>query len=403
MSPAVKWGMAGALCAAALAAVWAWSRSDDSVEPPIGPTIEPAIETAMQPGGRPPIEPRVEAVRSHPDAKAQVVKAPGAGTSGEAAPGAGSSAGDPVVRPVPEGTTHVDGIVRDDHGVALAGHTLEIRSGGELEGTVITGDDGSFHIDGLRPGAKLLRLIGPGPGDVLAGCIGLDRCSTALATEERSLNVTLPSAGLDRMAIVVRGHGDQLFTLRIVDDLNRSLSHCHFSIYGLGADVDEMSDESGAICEHVTLKQDLDVRVTFLESLDATLASLLGGRREGRSQTPTYLPLEIHLTTARMKPDLGTLVMPRMAGFALTLTDGSNGKGLFDAGVRMQCTGGGLPPSDALGEIQADGTYSLWSGRTAGEYVLDVTAAGYRSGHQVGVLVVGDGPQPLELILERTR
>ena len=97
------------------------------------------------------------------------------------------------------------------------------------------------------------------------------------------------------------------------------------------------------------------------------------------------------------------LVVPRMAGLALTLVDMTNGEVVRHASVRFRCTGGGVFPSDETSQTAGQYTSVLWSGRMTGDYELEVSAVGYQPARGVGVLVVGDEPQRLEIGLEPIR
>jgi hypothetical protein len=378
MTRAVRWSGIAALGVTLLVAMWLLLEQDHEDH-----SSTPNADAAT-PGAAP-----------LPDASSRpaTVAASADPSSSDAAVGHPIADAGSAERDSAAGLTHVSGIAHNDLGRALVGHTVEVRDGDKLEGSATTTDDGSFRIDGLTPGAKVLSLLGPGQGDALAALIEWRGhiCGTEPIQEERRLNLTLPGEGLDRTDLLVRGHGARLIVMRIVDDSGRPLEYTFFDFEGFPND-QSATDENGIMCRPIHVDQARTLRVTMNSRT-----------REAPFPVEGYLPLEIRVEPQPEVQDLGTLVMARMAGLKLTLVDGKNGTGVGDADVRLHVTGGGQPPADVRGAMEPDGSYVLWSGRTTGDYELDVTAPGYRAARQVGVLVAGDAPVPLELTLEPLR
>jgi hypothetical protein len=306
-------------------------------------------------------------------------------------------------------SAHVAGTARDELGFALTAHVIEVSSEqGVVEGSAESDDHGHFRIEGLSSGVKTLRLLGPGAGDVWRWVQDVNApldSHAALQVEEKRLVLAVPTSGVEEVVLKARGHRDILVKARLVDDARQPIDSHAFQFgqvprpYAIG-----YSTPDGAIAGLVTVQENRSVELILYDTPMGAFRDALA-KTEPRALEPQrrYMPVEVQLRTEPREQDLGTLVLPRMAGLALSLVDGRNGQGIADASIRLRCNGGGAPPTDEQVGMPAEGRCILWSGRASGGYELDVTAPGYRPAHEVGVLVAGDGPQMLELTLERAR
>ena len=414
MSRAALWG--GVLVVAGGVGVSLWMLAGDGA----------VLDTKAQAPSNPPADaPEPRASWPIPREATQAATSKGDGPSGGAA-GGQTGPSTPKAGALAPGATapsasatktplaRVAGVVRDELGFVLADHVVELSSEGPVPGgaRVIDGSDatdarGRFRIDEVTPGLKELRVLGPGEGDVWRWIDDLDAPldeHVELAVEERRLTLDVPESGSDDLVLKCRGHREILVTARLVDDLYRPIDRHAFQFE---RDVQDFgraySETDGSISALVTVERDTSVEL-FVDDLSMReLRELAEQMGEALGPPQRYLPIEVQLRTAPRRQELGMLVVPRMAGLALTLVDNVDGEVVGEASVRLRCTGGGVPPSDETSQTGGQPTCLLWSGRTTGAYELDVTATGYRPAHQVGVLQASDGPRPLELILERTR
>ena len=366
-----------------------------SADPPERPALdvhrEEAKTTALRPGGA-----------SNAHEPGESTPTDGASTNGASQPSANATEARLV---------HVAGVVRDELGFVLADHVIELstesRIPGELrviDGSAATDESGRFRIEAVTPGLKDLRVLGPGQGDVWRSIWNVDAPldkHVELAVEERRLTLDVPESGLDDLVLKCRGHREVLVTARLVDDLYRPIDSRAFQFERDVKDFGRVfSGTDGSISALVTVEQDRSVQL-FVD--DIASPDLAGQPAEALGPPKRYLPIDVQLGTAPKHQELGMLVVRRMAGLALTLVDMTNGEVVRHASVRFRCTGGGVFPSDETSQTAGQDTSVLWSGRMTGNYELEVSAVGYQPARRVGVLVVGDEPQRLEIGLEPIR
>lgn len=302
-----------------------------------------------------------------------------------------------IGQPTPTASAHFAGQAQDDVGVPLVGHAIEVYavspSGlefGDLQARAVTNGEGRFWIDSVDTGPKRVVICGPGDGDIWDK--QPDIHGYHAQREERELLLGIPGSGLDDFVLRGVDHTGILVTARVVDELGRPVQSWDFVMADANHRGGSLMNLEGKLSGIVPVGADGDYE-------------LRRGHKKYRAESDplhgaNYVPLKVHLTRTSDRIDLGTLVVTRMAGLKLSMVDGTNGSGLGDADVRLHVTGGGQPPADPLCEANKDGSYDLWSGRSSGQYELDVTATGYQPVHRVGVLVAGDALVPLELTLE---
>lgn len=400
MSRAARWG--GVLVVAGGVGVSLWMLAGDGE---VRHTTEqsPSIPPADAP------EPRASLPMARDETQAATSKADERtrGATGALDPGATPPSATATRTPL----VRVAGVVRDELGFVLADHVVEVSSEGPVPGgeRVSDGADatdarGRFRIEAVTPGLKELRVLGPGEGDVWRSIwdVGAPQDNhVELAVEERRMTLVVPESSLDDLVLKCRGHREVLVTARLVDDLYRPIDMRAFQFE---RDVERFGRDytgtDGSISALVTVEQDTSVPLFVV---DDSMRDLAGQPPEASGPPRRYLPIDVLLRTAPRRQELGLLVVPRMAGLALTLVDPTKGEFVGPASLRLRCRGGGVPPSDETSPTSGQHACILWSGRTTGDYELDVTAPGYRAARQVGVLVAGDAPVPLELTLEPLR
>jgi hypothetical protein len=301
-----------------------------------------------------------------------------------------------LVVPAPTTSIRQAVLVEEPQGTPLAEHRVELittegATGGHgrrlVEGADITGPDGRCLVPALTFGTKDVVVYGPGAGDLwdwsaLLGAVSRDmpprRTAYAIVSVEARKAVAVTELEGAELVLQVARHDMALLTGFLFDER------------GLPLDFESSALPSGAR----GLTTDDGDFVLLLDDGDFELLAPKGARTV-RLLSPCFVGLPTLSYDTQFRQDFGSYRVSRAAGLHITLRDTADGLFVPQPSVTVRFGDDSVPDEQTPLHELGDGSYVIWSGRSAGRFTLTATAPGYVTVTLSGALQPGSAPVAL--------